>query len=73
MDIVPTKTSLAANEVIKEIPILQSKPNGAMTGSILLPIIPAYEDSSFLLAITTSAFSIFWYLRSISSNLEAGP
>ena len=31
----------AANEVIRAIPIFQSKPNGAMAGSMLLPRIPA--------------------------------
>ncbi len=39
--IVPTKTSLAANDVINAIPIFQSYPRGEMTGSMDLPRIPA--------------------------------
>jgi len=38
---VPTNTSRAANEVISEIPIFQSKPIGAIKGSIFFPKIPA--------------------------------
>ena len=38
---VPTNTSLAANEVISAIPIFQSYPKGRMAGSIKLPNEPA--------------------------------
>ena len=38
---VPTNTSRAAKEVISAMPIFQSNPNGAMRGSIFLPIMPA--------------------------------
>ena len=37
---VPINTSLAANEVIKAIPIFQSYPNGLILGSINLPKVP---------------------------------
>jgi len=40
---VPTKTSLAANDVIKPIPIFQSYPKGLNTGSIVFPILPINE------------------------------
>jgi hypothetical protein len=44
---VPTKTSRAANEVSKAMPIFQSKPIGLITGSINLPNSPAYDACSF--------------------------
>ena len=44
--IVPTNTSRAANEVTSAIPILQSKPSGAIAGSSCFPITPANEFSS---------------------------
>ena len=36
-----TTTSRAANDVIRPTPIFQSKPRGAIMGSIILPICPA--------------------------------
>src|SRR3972149_73652 len=72
--IVPTKTSRAANEVISEIPIFQSNPNGAMAGSIDLPRIPAYDASNFSEAILFSFSSeiSLEYFFSIFSNRSPG-
>ena len=51
---VPTKTSLAANEATKPIPIFQSYPRGLITGSIVFPTIPMYECSRRYAAILSS-------------------
>ena len=41
MDMVPTKTSRAAKELINATPIFQSKPMGLMAGSSHWPAMPA--------------------------------
>ena len=51
---VPTKTSRAAKEVIRAIPIFQSKPRGSMAGSINLPSWPAKEASILRAAMRLS-------------------
>ena len=83
VDMVPTNASRAAKDVIKAMPIFQSKPNGLMAGSIVLPKTPAYEFSNFsadlslsheancTLSLVFCAITIYFW--SIFANRSPGP